>query len=244
MDKREFNKIIRAGRVPLVLLLAIWSVHLANITWDLNLHQYGMYPKEVKGLLGIITSPFIHDPVNFEHITNNSLPTFVLTWALFYFYREIAYKVLLLIWLMGGAWVWVFAAKEGIPHIGISGEIYGLSAFLFFSGVIRGNKNLLAISMLVTFLYGSMVWGIFPYKEHMSWESHLWGAIAGVIFAFYYREQGPQKKKYLWELEEELEAELEERRRQQESSPIRIIYHVKTDSSDQQAQPDNNKKGD
>jgi membrane associated rhomboid family serine protease len=124
--------------------------------------------------------------------------------ALFYFYRDISLKVLLGIWLLSGIWVW-FGGRESW-HIGASGVIYGLSSFLFFSGLIRKNTQLAALAMVVAFLYGSMVWGIFPDfipRENISWEGHLGGFVSGIILAFYFRKTGPKPKRYSWEFEEE-----------------------------------------
>lgn len=104
-------------------------------------------------------------------------------------------------WLMSGIWVWVFA-REAF-HIGASGIIYSWAAFLFVSGVIRNHPRLMALSLLVAFLYGSMVWGIFPLRERVSWEGHLMGMVAGVVLALFYREQGPAKKLYSWDYEDE-----------------------------------------
>jgi membrane associated rhomboid family serine protease len=121
--------------------------------------------------------------------------------TLFYFYKEIALKVFLWIFLMGGFWTWV-SAREAM-HIGASGVIYGLFSFLLISGFIRRNIQLIAISFFVVFIYGSMIWGIFPIKKHISFESHFWGFVAGLILAIYYRKQGPQKKVHHWEEDDE-----------------------------------------
>lgn len=130
----------------------------------------------------------------------------ILGWALFYFYRPVAIKTLFWIYIMSGFWLWI----SGRPsfHIGASGIIYGLTAFLFFSGFFRREKKVSALSLLVIFLYGSMWWGIFPVKEGVSWEGHLWGALAGLILAIIFRKQGPQKPKYQWEIDEMIEEEI------------------------------------
>jgi membrane associated rhomboid family serine protease len=127
----------------------------------------------------------------------------VLGSALFYFYRDIAPRILILIWLFTGFWVWV-GARESY-HIGASGVVYGLAAFILVSGILRRHTGLMAMALVVVFLYGSLIWGIFPEffpNENISWESHLFGLIAGISLAFYYRKEGPQRKKYSWELEE------------------------------------------
>ncbi len=113
-----------------------------------------------------------------------------------------------MIWLFTGFWVWL-AARDS-SHIGASGLIYGFVCFLFFSGLLRKDTRLMAVSFLVTFLYGSMVWGILPVDQSISWESHLFGSIAGIFCAIYYRAEGPQRTKAQWEIDEEMGVEIPE----------------------------------
>jgi membrane associated rhomboid family serine protease len=108
----------------------------------------------------------------------------VLSSALFYFYRPVAAKVFGLIWITTGICVWI--AGRHAYHIGASGIIYGLASFLFFSGIFRRNIKLMAISLLIIFLYGSMIWGVFPFVAEISWESHLFGGLSGLAFARVY----------------------------------------------------------
>jgi membrane associated rhomboid family serine protease len=195
----EKKKFIHSLVFPLFFLLVIWMIKVIEVSLDLNFATWGIYPLHLKGLKGIILSPLVH--ANFRHLLDNSLPLLVLGVAVFYFYSKVAYRVFFLTYLLVGIWVW-FGGREAY-HIGASGLIYGFASFLFFSGIILGEVRLLAISLLVVFLYGSMVWGIFPIKERISWESHMLGAIAGFILSFYYRSHGPQRIKYDWEEEED-----------------------------------------
>jgi membrane associated rhomboid family serine protease len=152
-------------------------------------------------LVGILTAPFIH--ANLNHLINNSVPFLVLLTAIFYFYQKVAWRVLLVSYLATGSLVWLLARSS--YHIGASGLIYSFAAFVFFSGIIRRNINLLAISMLVIFLYGSMVWGIFPYRSDMSWESHLMGLTVGAVLSVIYRHEGPGPTRFASDMEEETE---------------------------------------
>jgi membrane associated rhomboid family serine protease len=195
----EKKKFIHSLVFPLFFLLVIWMIKVIEVSLDLNFATWGIYPLHLKGLKGIILSPLVH--ANFRHLLDNSLPLLILGVAVFYFYSKVAYRVFFLTYLLVGIWVW-FGGREAY-HIGASGLIYGFASFLFFSGIILGEVRLLAISLLVVFLYGSMVWGIFPIKERISWESHMLGAIAGFILSFYYRSHGPQRIKYDWEEEED-----------------------------------------
>ncbi|MEA1898920.1 MAG: rhomboid family intramembrane serine protease [Bacteroidota bacterium] len=195
----EKNRLWLSLAFPLLFLLFIWLVWFVEISLNLDFSRYGLFPRKLSGLKGILFSPLIH--ANFRHLVDNSIPLLTLMGVIFYFYPSLAFRIFFLTWLMSGIWVW-FGGREAY-HIGASGLIYGFAAFLFLSGIIRNYIPLLAISLLVVFLYGSLVWGIFPIKENISWESHLLGSIAGVILAVHYRKFGPQSKKYKWEDEDE-----------------------------------------
>ena len=125
--------------------------------WDLS--HLGIYPMEKRGVFGILTHPLIHS--GFSHLLANTLPLFFLSWCLFYFYRGIAGKIFILIWI--GAGLLTFIIGKPGWHIGASGLIYGLAFFLFFSGILRKYVPLIAISLLVTFLYGGIIWHMFPF---------------------------------------------------------------------------------
>lgn len=198
----ERKKLFGAVTIPFVLLFVMWVVKLAEVIFGISLAWLGTHPLHADGIQGIFFMPFIHG--DFSHLIANSSSFIVLAVALFYFYRDLSLRVLMGIWLLSGIWVW-FGGRDSW-HIGASGVIYGLSSFLFVSGMIRKNTQLAALAMVVAFLYGSMIWGIFPDffpKENISWEGHLGGFVAGIVLAFYYRKSGPKPKKYSWELEEE-----------------------------------------
>jgi membrane associated rhomboid family serine protease len=188
---------------PAIFVVVIWLVKLVEIIFKVDLGVYGLQPLHAIGLIGIITAPLLH--VSFSHLFANSIPLFILSGLLFYFYRVIAWRIFILIWLLTGLWVW-FLAREDSIHIGASGIVYGLAAFLFFSGIIRRDAKLMAITLLIAFLYGGMVWGVFPQffpRERISWESHLMGLLAGLILAIYYRKAGPQRMIFEWEEEDD-----------------------------------------
>ncbi|NLJ44606.1 MAG: rhomboid family intramembrane serine protease [Bacteroidales bacterium] len=181
--------------IPGIFVFLMWFVKAVELMFDIDLTRMGIYPLSVNGLQGILFSPLIHE--GFGHLFNNSLPVFFLGTFLFYFYSEIAVKVSLWLYFLTGAAVWVTGREAW--HIGASGLIYGLASFLFFSGIIRKHFRLAGLSLLIVFLYGSMVWGLFPdvYRD-VSWESHLLGFVAGIVLAVLYRKQGPQAPVYEW----------------------------------------------
>lgn len=188
---------------PAFFLLLIWTIRIVESALGISLVHLGLYPLRADGLKGIFFAPLIH--ANFKHLFDNSIPLFFLSTAIFYFYRPVAYRVFFLVWFISGMVVWLTARPA--YHIGASGLVYGFASFLFFSGVIRNNINLLAISLLVVFLYGGLVWGIFPYDFRVSWESHLVGGMTGLALAFFYRSYGPPSTRKVWEDEEEADAD-------------------------------------
>ncbi|MDI1354962.1 MAG: rhomboid family intramembrane serine protease [bacterium] len=204
MKNYLLKQIYRSAFYPLLFVLALWIVFFFQSNTMYNFTKWGVLPREISGLRGIITSVFIHGDLG--HIASNTIPVLVLGMLLFYFYRKIARSVFFWIWLISGLWLWIGGRNdENYPtyHIGASTLVYGLATFLFFSGIFRRHLPLMAVSSLVVFLYGSIMWGIFPLKTEISWEGHLFGAIAGVLVAFSYRKDGPKRKVYVWEEETE-----------------------------------------
>lgn len=198
VDKETEKKIFKYSLLfPLLIVGLFWVVKLTENVLNLNLTEFGILPLQPEGLPGILFSPFIHG--SYDHLLSNSIPFLILGFALFYFYRNLAYRILFLIYILSGICVWLGGRDS--YHIGASGIIYGLASFLFFSGVLRKDANLLTIGIIVIFLYGSMFWGIFPIKPEISWESHLWGAVSGVMLSIYYRHQGPGRPEANWEEE-------------------------------------------
>lgn len=180
--------------VPIILVISIWFIYWIEYKFDLNFNRLGVYPRTFKGLRGIFLSPFIHSGP--QHLFNNSTPLFVLTASVLYFYRKISFPILLYGTLLTGLLTWVIARPA--YHIGISGVIYMLVSFIFFSGIIRKYYRLVALSLIIVFLYGSMIWYIFPVKEEISWEGHLSGFLVGLFFAVFYRKLGPQSQTYIY----------------------------------------------
>lgn len=180
--------------LPLLFVTALFVVKLIEIQHNTSFANYGIYPRKFNALPGIFFSPFIHS--DWDHLINNAVPMFLLGLGLFYFYKPVAAKIYLYSMVITGIWVW--AAARPSYHIGASGLVYAFASFIFFSGFIRKYYRLIALSLTVVFIYGSLIWGIFPIKHGISWESHLFGGIAGFILALHFKKYGPQPKKYAW----------------------------------------------
>ena len=183
---------------PLLFLLAIVVVFWIESRFNINLNHLGIYPRKIEGLRGILFSPFIHGDV--KHLFNNAIPLLVLTSALFYFYRRIRWKVLIYGLLLTGLFTWIIGRSN--IHIGASGVIYMLTAFLMFRGILSKHYQLTALSFSVIFLYGGFIWYVFPTDPKISWEGHLSGFIVGIIFALIFNKQTLPVIKYVWQNED------------------------------------------
>ncbi len=199
--KRFFYSLV----FPVFFLMLLWAVKFFEVSMEQSFVEGGVYPRKISGLQGIIFSPLIHG--NWKHLLDNTMPVFLLSLAVFYFYREIAYKIWFLLYIIAGVLLW--AVGRQAYHIGASGLIYGLAAFLFLSGVIKKVRSLMAISLLVVFWYSGMVWGLLPFDFEVSFEAHITGVVAGVILAIVFRDQGPEAEQTWLDEEEELEGEVQ-----------------------------------
>ncbi len=209
MKNYLFKKIVSTAFYPFIFVVVLWIVFFIQQQSRFNFTKLGILPRDINGALGIVTSIFIHGGL--DHIASNSLPILVLGMILFFFYKKLAKVAFLWIWLISGLWLWIGGRNNSaypVYHIGASTLIYGLATFLFFSGVFRKHLRLMVVSALVVFLYGSIMWGIFPLKSEISWEGHLFGALAGILVAFNFRKEGPQRKRYEWENEKDDDNEI------------------------------------
>jgi len=197
-ESEEKKKFRRALTPVLIFLALIWLIKIFEVVFDYKLVFLGLYPHKVSGLIGIFTAPLIHG--DFNHLFSNSLPLLILGTTILYFYPASAKPVIAGVYLLPGIFVWFFGRASF--HIGASGMLYGFVTFLFFSGVLKRDKRSVALSLIVTFLYGGLIWGVLPIKEGLSWEYHLFGAIWGIIFAIVYRKKD-KFKQYDWEDEED-----------------------------------------
>ena len=200
----DYKKFKYSLILPVFFVFFLWIVKIVDVSEQLSLFYFGNFPRDVKGLWGIFLSPLIHS--DFNHLISNSIPLLVLGTGIIFFYRDLAYRVFAIVWILSGICVWIGARDS--YHIGASGLIYGIAAFLFLSGLIRKDFRLAAISLLVVFLYGSLVWGVFPIFPNISWEYHLFGGISGFVAAIIYRNKGPEKIVWSWEEEEESNEEV------------------------------------
>lgn len=197
IETQERPKFLDSLILPLFAVMMMWTIHIIGFVGQLDLGFLGVYPQHIKGLLGILTAPFIHG--DWQHLTSNTFPFLFLSWTIVYFYNEIAYRAIGLIYILTGLMVWIFARP--VYHIGASGVVYGLVAFVFWSGIFIKDVRAIVLSLIVTTLYSGMFLGVLPNQEGISWESHLYGGLVGIVIAFSMRSSIVKEEKVDWEEE-------------------------------------------
>lgn len=186
-SKTELKKMLLAAVIPGSFLFLAWMVYLLEISLDFSLSSYGLRPRDISQWYGVFTMPFLHG--GFEHIIANTASFLVLGSLMFYFYNNDAIPIFIGSYLLSGILTWIIG-RDSI-HIGASAMIYSFAGYLFTAGVISKNVRHMAISLIVVFLYGSMIWGIFPQNNNISWEGHLSGFAGGIGLAFMFRPPKP-----------------------------------------------------
>ena len=194
--------------LPFWLIAALWIIQFLQSLTGTDLGIYGVFPRETFGLRGILFSPLIHS--GWPHLLSNTPPLFMLGAIVMFFYRRIAIQSFVMIYLLSGLAVWLFA-RDNAFHIGASGLIYGLVAFVFWNGIFRRNLKSIDLALIVVFYYGSMFMGILPNGEaNISWESHLMGGLVGIFTSFWFKnsiEKDEERPTYSWEQEPEEEGD-------------------------------------
>ncbi len=178
----------------------IGVLKLAELLLGVDLYHLGVYPRTLSGLVGIVTAPLVHG--SWQHAFGNTVPIVVLGSMLIYGYPKSRYWALAGIWLLSGAGIWLFARES--YHLGASGLTHGIFFYLFVGGLIRRDKRSAALLMLAFYLYGGMLLTIFPRDPSISFESHLFGAMAGAFCAYAFRHWDPKpgRKRYAEDGEE------------------------------------------
>lgn len=185
ISNKEYNRFYQSLKWPGLFVALLWIIHLAQIALSTDWGYWGIFPRSFYGLKGVFTAPLIHG--DFSHLVSNSIPLLVLGTIIFYFYRKVAVKSFVLVYLLTGIVVWLLA--RSVFHIGASGVVYGLVAFLLGNGIFRRNVKSIVLALVILFFYSGMFVGVLPNQEGISWESHLYGAFAGLFTAYFYKEE-------------------------------------------------------
>ena len=187
-----------AVKLALAFVILLWLVQVLLSGPGIDVGDFGVRPRDAAGLLGILTAPFVHG--DYAHLFGNSVPLAVLGTAMLYLYPRSSRLVLPAVYLGPGIAVWLLA-HPGSSHIGASGLVYGMFAYVLVGGLIRRDRRAVATALLVVFLYGTLVWGVLPIEPRMSWQTHMAAAIIGVALALVLRERDvPVRRAYSWEM--------------------------------------------
>jgi membrane associated rhomboid family serine protease len=181
---KQFRKLLRTLRFPFQFVLLLWLIHMFQFFLGIDLGRLGIYPRELFGLKGIVTGPLVHG--DWQHLISNTIPLIALMSVLFVFFRRVAIKSFLLIYILTGLSVWLFAGPP-VYHIGASGVVYGLVSFVFWSGVFRRSFQSIALALIILMMYSGYFYGILPGEPGISWESHLFGGIVGIFVAWFFK---------------------------------------------------------
>ncbi|MBT8129951.1 MAG: rhomboid family intramembrane serine protease [Gammaproteobacteria bacterium] len=211
MKRTESNKLgnpqLDSHRIRQAFIIAasftsvLWIIKMIESVFGLNLVVYGVHPGRISGLIGIVFAPLVHGSIS--HLLANTAPLLIIGTALLYGYPKSARIVIPAVYLGTGLGVWLFARE--VYHIGASGLSFGFMFFVFTAGALRWDRRAIALSMVVFLLYGGMIWGILPNKPGISFESHFFGAMIGLLLAVLLKNLDPYipEKRYSWEEEEE-----------------------------------------
>ena len=211
-----------AVRLSLAFVALLWAIQLTNWGLDLDVMPFGVRPRTLDGLAGILFAPLVH--VGFDHLVANTLPLAAASIAMLHLYPRSSRVVLPAIWLGPGIAVWLFA--RGGVHVGASGLIYGLAAYVFAAGLIRRDRRAIAASLLVAFMYGASVWGVLPLRAGHSWETHLAAALIGLALAALLRDRDTVPRvQYEWESEGVVDLDHEEGERRPGGSAAPDVAH-------------------
>ncbi len=179
-----YKRLIQKLAFPIGFVALIWLIHIIQFFSDIDLRTLGVYPRSIDGLTGILTYPLIHG--SWEHLFGNSVSFLILSAILFLFYKRIAVRCFILLYIFSGLGIWIIA-PAGSYHIGASGIVYGMVSLVFWSGVFRRNIKSVVLALIILMMYAGYFAGIIPGKDGVSWQGHLMGALVGIALAWIYR---------------------------------------------------------
>lgn len=169
----------------LVFIGILWGVLFLDFIIPLDFAKLGIMPRSIGGLVGVVFHPFLHGSLG--HLASNTIPVLVLLSVLYNFYTRVATRVVIYSVLISGVLVWLFGRSA--YHIGASGLIYSIAAFLVAASFYNFNLKSFLIALIIIILYGGLVWGLLPVNPYISFEGHLFGAIAGIFLAWSFRNE-------------------------------------------------------
>jgi len=186
-SRNHFSRLGQALLWPTVAVGALWLVASVQSVTGINYVWLGVFPRALTGLPGVVTAPLIHE--SWHHLLSNTAPLLGLGVIAMYGFPRATRHAVPVIWLLSGLGVWLFGRESF--HIGISGLTHGLMFYVVLMGFLRRDPLSIALALVVFLLFGGMASGIIPTEPAISFEYHLFGAIAGVLAAVGLRRMDP-----------------------------------------------------
>lgn len=175
---------------PIIILVAlIWAVEVVNFVLGHRLVSWGILPRSLAGLIGIPLAPLLH--AGFWHTLSNTLPMLVLGALTLAGGKKAFWETTVTIALLSGALVWLFA--RGSYHVGASGLVFGYFGVILARAYFKRSVTAIAIAVVTIMVYGGLIWGLLPLRSQVSFESHLFGLIAGIFIAWLEAKLGRSK---------------------------------------------------
>jgi membrane associated rhomboid family serine protease len=179
-----------AAKILLALVALMWAVEVVDVIADHQLDQYGIEAREVEGLDGIVTAPFLH--VGFAHLIGNTIPFVIMGLLIALEGARRLLGVFAIVALVSGLGTWL-VAPEGSIHVGASGVVFGFSTYLIARGWFARRPGQIAIGLIVVVVWGGVLLAGLQPREGISWQGHLFGAIGGVVAARMLARRDPQR---------------------------------------------------
>ena len=176
-----FKELQSQGTILVCVVVVLWAIELANSLTNDALNNFGIRPRNIEGLRGILFAPFLHG--NWRHLISNTFPLIILSWLIMARDRSEWIAVTVLTAIASGVGTWLFGGAMTV-HIGASGVVFGYFGFLVARAYFERSFGSIAISFLVLALFGGMIWGILPVRVGISWEGHLFGLLGGIAAAW------------------------------------------------------------
>jgi membrane associated rhomboid family serine protease len=216
------RRLLRALNASLAFVLLIVVVFVAQQNWELR--DFAVMPQAANGLLGILTAPLLHGSI--EHLAANATSILLLGTLAGAVYPKATIRASPVFWLGSGLGAWILG-ESGSFHLGASGLTHGLMFLIFMLGVLRRDRPSVAAAMIAFFLYGGMLLTVLPREAGVSWQSHLGGAIGGVLAAFWWRRRDPlpPRKLYSWDLEDEIEPAADDELELPAPNEVPVLWH-------------------
>lgn len=167
----------------LTFTVLLYAIALVNTVLDSALTTFGILPRSLAGLPGIVWAPLLH--ADFQHLIGNTLPVMLFGFLAMAAGTRQWFGVTALIWVIGGIGTW-FVADPTSVHIGASGLAFGWLAFLLVRGIFNASGKQILVAGVLLFYWGTMLWGVLPGQVGISWQGHLFGMLGGFVAAWVY----------------------------------------------------------